>query len=90
VVVANRLPVDHVVADDGIARWSRSPGGLVTALEPVMRSTDGAWVGWVGQPGVELEPFTNDGIHIVPVPLSDADVQDYYEGFSNGTIWPLY
>ncbi|MBN9240231.1 MAG: trehalose-6-phosphate synthase [Micrococcales bacterium 70-64] len=86
VVVSNRLPVDR--APDG--SWVRSPGGLVTALEPVMRSADGAWVGWPGQPDLEVEPFENDGIHIIPVPLSEYDIANFYEGFSNDTLWPLY
>jgi trehalose 6-phosphate synthase len=90
VVVANRLPVDHVTDPDGEVTWGRSPGGLVTALEPVMREADGAWVGWVGQPGLELEPMEIDGMSLVPVPLSAEDVELYYEGFSNDTIWPLY
>ncbi|MEC8762695.1 MAG: trehalose-6-phosphate synthase [Actinomycetota bacterium] len=86
VVVANRLPVDR--DDDG--GWRRSPGGLVTALEPVMRKTEGAWVGWAGKPGLELEPFDFEGTHLVPITLSADEVQNYYEGFSNDTIWPLY
>ena len=90
VVVSNRLPVDRVVADDGSASWQHSPGGLVTALEPVMKANDGAWVGWAGQPDLEFEPFEADGIEIVPVPLSADEVQRYYEGFSNDTLWPLY
>ncbi|KPG85747.1 alpha,alpha-trehalose-phosphate synthase (UDP-forming) [Frigoribacterium sp. RIT-PI-h] len=90
VVVSNRLPVDRVVADDGAASWQHSPGGLVTALEPVMKANDGAWVGWAGQPGLECEPFEADGIEIVPVLLSADEVQRYYEGFSNDTLWPLY
>ena len=90
VVVSNRLPVDRVVADDGSASWKQSPGGLVTALEPVMRLADGAWVGWIGQPDGELEPFTHDGIRIVPLALSASEIENYYEGFSNDTIWPLY
>ncbi len=90
VVVSNRLPVDRVVAEDGSAAWKQSPGGLVTALEPVMRGADGAWVGWIGQPGGDLDPFTHDGIRIVPVALSDYEIENYYEGFSNDTIWPLY
>jgi alpha,alpha-trehalose-phosphate synthase [UDP-forming] len=90
VVVSNRLPVDRVVAEDGSAAWKQSPGGLVTALEPVMRDADGAWVGWIGQPGGELDPFTHDGIRIVPVALSAEEIENYYEGFSNDTIWPLY
>ncbi|HEY8319304.1 MAG TPA: trehalose-6-phosphate synthase [Amnibacterium sp.] len=90
VVVSNRLPVDREIAHDGTARWKPSPGGLVTALEPVMRTNDGAWIGWSGTAGDEVEPFTTDGMHLVPVTLSEDDVRDYYEGFSNDTIWPLY
>ena len=90
VVVSNRLPVDRVVAEDGSTSWKQSPGGLVTALEPVMRHTDGAWVGWIGQPDGDLAPFTHDNIRIVPVALSEAEIENYYEGFANDTIWPLY
>lgn len=90
VVVSNRLPVDHVVDGDGVSSWKPSPGGLVTALEPVMRAADGAWVGWAGRPDLELTPFDHDGIRIVPVPLSADDLEMYYEGFSNDTLWPLY
>lgn len=91
VVVANRLSVDRVVADDGSETWRTSPGGLVTALEPVMQSRRGsAWVGWPGSPDEELEPFIHDGIQLVPVSLSSQDVTEYYEGFSNATLWPLF
>ena len=86
VVVANRLPVDR---DPG-GGWRTSPGGLVTALEPVMRRADGAWVGWAGQADIDLAPFDADGLHLVPVPLSADDVENYYEGMSNDTFWPLY
>ena len=55
-----------------------------------MRSNGGAWVGWAGQPDLDLAPFENDGIEIVPVPLSSDDLENYYEGFSNDTLWPLY
>ena len=89
-VVSNRLPVDFEVADDGTESWRTSPGGLVTALEPLMRSSDGVWVGWPGVADRTFGPFVNDGISIAPVRLSAADLEDYYEGFSNDTIWPLY
>ena len=93
VVVANRLPVDVSVEDDGTDGgklvWRRSPGGLVSALEPVMQAAAGAWVGWSGSPDVEAEPFDSDGMHLVPVTLSAEDVADFYEGFSNDTLWPL-
>lgn len=55
-----------------------------------MRESDGAWVGWAGVADREFEPFENDGISIVPVPLSATDLERYYEGFSNDTLWPLY
>ncbi|MBB5632598.1 trehalose 6-phosphate synthase [Cryobacterium mesophilum] len=90
IVASNRLPVDSVVNADGGQGWSRSPGGLVAALEPVMHSHDGAWVGWAGEADLELDPFDIDGLHLVPVRLSAAEVREYYEGFSNDTLWPLY
>lgn len=90
VVVANRLPVDRVVSADGEESWRPSPGGLVAALEPVMHGVDGAWVGWPGQPDLHLEPFTTNGLRLIPIALSAQEIQDYYEGFANDTIWPLY
>ncbi|WP_165168576.1 trehalose-phosphatase [Rothia uropygialis] len=90
VVVANRLPVDRTVDDNGESKWRRSPGGLVSALAPVMSSHAGAWVGWHGAADEDLEPFDHDVFHLVPVTLSEGEVRRYYEGFSNATIWPLY
>ena len=90
VVVANRLPVDRVEGPDGTADWRPSPGGLVTAFDPIMHKRRGAWVGWHGAADEELEPFEDDGLALVPVPLSSSDVAEYYEGFSNATLWPLY
>ena len=90
VILANRLPVDRVQLPDGTDGWRRSPGGLVTALEPVMRANDGAWVGWPGAADDDLEPFVEDGLQLVPVHMSAQEVEEFYEGFSNGTLWPLY
>ena len=90
VVVANRLPVDISVSDDGELSWTRSPGGLVTAVLPVMQGTTGAWVGWSGAADITHEPFDADGVHLVPVALSKSEIELYYEGFSNDTLWPLY
>jgi len=90
IVISNRLPVDYEEGPDGETRWKSSPGGLVTALEPVMRAADGAWIGWAGVADREFAPFENDGISIIPVPLSEAELEEYYEGFSNDTLWPLY
>jgi trehalose 6-phosphate synthase len=90
VVVANRLPVDITVEPDGSLSWARSPGGLVTALAPIMQKNAGAWVGWSGSAGFDHEPFDGEGMRLWPVPLSEQEVADFYEGFSNATLWPLY
>ena len=90
VVVANRLPVDQVTEPDGTTRYQRSPGGLVTALEPFVAGRGGAWVGWSGAAGEAPKPFESGGMHLVPVELSEDEVDRYYEGFSNASLWPLY
>jgi trehalose 6-phosphate synthase len=90
VVVANRLPVERAADEQGVQGWRTSPGGLVSALGPVLQKRGGTWVGWSGAADEELEPFRVDGLDLVPVTLSAGEVSDYYEGFSNATLWPLY
>lgn len=90
VIVANRLPVDRVTLPDGTTEWRRSPGGLVTAIEPVMRANDGTWIGWPGGTETDLEPFEDEGLDLVPITLTQQEVEDFYEGFANATLWPLY
>ncbi|OBH83844.1 trehalose-6-phosphate synthase [Mycobacterium sp. E2989] len=94
VVVANRLPVDQERLPDGTKAWKRSPGGLVTALEPLLRRRRGAWVGWAGiaeeEPDFDDEPIVQEDLELRPVRLSTDDIAQYYEGFSNATLWPLY
>jgi trehalose 6-phosphate synthase len=95
IAVANRLPVQrreaHASAENGgeEAGWELSPGGLVTALRPVMATHTGAWVGWDG--GTKGMPPTlpDSRVSLVPVGLTAAQVRDYYRGFANGTLWPL-
>jgi trehalose 6-phosphate synthase len=89
VVVFNRLPVDAVTTATG-REWRRSPGGVVTALHPMLVARRGAWVGWAGGAGDAPEPFEHEGVQLHPVPLHPADLERYYEGQSNATIWPLY
>jgi trehalose 6-phosphate synthase len=90
VVVANRLPVDQVENDHGDQEWRTSPGGLVSALAPIMRKADGIWVGWSGGAGSSSAGFEADGMRLAGVQLSAEEVRDYYEGFCNATLWPLY
>lgn len=86
VVAANRLPVAW---SEESGEWEPSPGGLVSALAPVLSERGGTWVGWPGT-GRKESPGTLDGIRLVPVSLDDADIEEYYDGFCNGTVWPLY
>ncbi|WP_205849982.1 bifunctional alpha,alpha-trehalose-phosphate synthase (UDP-forming)/trehalose-phosphatase [Nakamurella flava] len=90
VVVANRLPFDLEKLPDGSTKARQAPGGLVTALAPILSRRHGAWIGWPGSADVELEPTTTDGLSLFPLPLSAEEVANFYEGFSNDTLWPLY
>jgi trehalose 6-phosphate synthase len=84
VIVANRLPVR--MGEDG---WELSPGGLVTALRPVMAAHSGAWVGWDG--GTRGIPATMPdlSVRLLPVGLTAGQVRQYYHGFANASLWPL-
>ncbi len=89
VVVANRLPVNRV-RRNGESEWHISPGGLVSALIPILQQERGIWIGWAGTKGSVPAPFEHESITNVPVPISRGELEDYYEGFSNRTLWPLY
>ncbi|GGM15101.1 bifunctional alpha,alpha-trehalose-phosphate synthase (UDP-forming)/trehalose-phosphatase [Nakamurella endophytica] len=90
IVVANRLPFDLEPQPDGTTKARQAPGGLVTALEPILSHRHGAWIGWPGTADVELEATTTDDLVLHPLRLSAEEVDLYYEGFSNATLWPLY
>lgn len=85
IVAANRLPVRR--AEDG---WERSPGGLVSALIPILQRNRGLWIGWGGRADEAIPRFGHDGIDHLPIELSAQEVEDFYLGFSNETIWPLF
>ncbi|MEX2626662.1 MAG: trehalose-6-phosphate synthase [Ilumatobacteraceae bacterium] len=82
--MANRLPVQRTAAG-----WALAPGGLVTALRPVMESRDGVWVGWDGGSRNAPRSLPSMQIGLRPVKLSATAVSEYYHGFSNRTLWPL-
>jgi len=94
IVVANRLPIESIGEPPDVV-WQRSPGGLVSALEPALQGQRAMWIGWSGRLSEDGEPTPGlpselDGVLIDEVPQSADDVRDYYEGFSNGALWPLY
>ncbi|MBW2713850.1 MAG: trehalose-6-phosphate synthase, partial [Deltaproteobacteria bacterium] len=89
-VLSNRLPFAVHRGPKGLEKHV-SPGGLVSALEPVLRKHGGIWIGW---PGLALnagESLNGCDLpyQVQPVELSEEDVRRYYQGFSNRTLWPL-
>ncbi|MEH0983923.1 alpha,alpha-trehalose-phosphate synthase (UDP-forming) [Micromonospora sp. CPCC 205556] len=90
VVVAHRLPIDDSAAPDGACEWRRSPGGLVSALHPLLRHSPATWVGWAGGTGAAPTLADVDGVRLHSVALTTDDLRDHYEGFANATLWPLY
>jgi trehalose 6-phosphate synthase len=63
-------------------------------LEPVLAARHGTWIGWTGAPSVPtdppIEPFEMENMRLRAVPLSAEEIERYYEGFSNSSLWPLY
>ena len=94
-IVANRLPVTVGVTDEGVD-VQRSAGGLATGLLRPHEQSGGLWIGWSGAPE-ELTPGQQTALdrelaamRLVAVPLTADQVTRYYEGFSNGVLWPLF
>lgn len=96
VIVSNRLPLS-VKKVDGKLEYSPSVGGLSTALSSYVESGQARWIGW---PGIALEDITNDEQaaitaklrkqHCYPVFLTKKQIDGFYNGYSNGALWPLF
>lgn len=89
VVLANRLPVRYSSNAHG-GEWLPSPGGLASALTAVLVKNNGLWVGWPGSSEHGTAPTKYDGIQLKSVDISEEEYADFYLGFSNATLWPLY
>lgn len=85
VIAANRLPVRRTAEG-----WETSPGGLVSALQPLVSSNGGMWFGWTGVADDDPGTFEVDGLTLHSVALTTEEIDGYYEGFANDTLWPLY
>lgn len=96
IVVSNRLPVNVSRDQKGQLVFEVSSGGLATAMSS-LDSSDRLWVGW---PGIASETLTTDERQQIitelekqgcyPVFLSSTEVELYYEGYANDTLWPLF
>ena len=96
IILSNRLPVQLQIAEGKIAAIP-SVGGLATGMKSVHREGESLWVGWSGLTREEIPESLEASIDSAlsehgcrKVPLSEEEVEGFYFGFSNRTIWPLF
>ncbi len=94
IIVSNRLPV-KISVDKNKLSYHTSEGGLATGLGSIYREGDNIWVGWPGlavtkatQKAEIVEHLATESMK--PVFLSAQEIEDFYEGFSNETLWPNF
>ena len=91
ILVSNRLPVTiGVDPATGEQVLNLSSGGLVTGLRPLHEGSGGLWVGYPGADPSEKIKRQLDERNLVPVDLDLQDYTDYYDGYANDAIWPLF
>lgn len=94
IIVSNRLPVS-LRLKQGKFEFKPSAGGLATGLGSIYKEGENIWIGW---PGNDVDnPQQRDEIvkelqvlKMAPVFLTKKDISEFYEGFSNETIWPAF
>ncbi|MCP5116976.1 MAG: trehalose-6-phosphate synthase, partial [bacterium] len=98
IIVSNRLPIVLHREDKGSWKIRPGSGGLVTALAPVLRNRGGLWIGWPGtveEEEIQLdellaEATRNSGYALRPVVITAEERRQYYQGFANEIVWPLF
>ncbi len=95
-IVSNRLPVTVRESKRGIV-VEPSAGGLASGLRPYFQSASATWIGWPGPLSASLSDAARRSLdeqmslhHLQLVELGKRDVEDYYDGFSNAVVWPLF
>lgn len=94
IIISNRLPVKVQREEDGLY-FTPSEGGLATGLSTVFKKGNNKWIGWPGmytQDEQERRTITKklQKENMLPLFLSEEEIHDFYEGFSNGTLWPNF
>ncbi len=96
IVVANRLPIS-VSKKEGQFHFRQSPGGLAVGLAALPESLERLWLGWPGLSSEHFKPEEKEHVkerlaeqNCTPVFLSQRHIDQYYLGFCNKTIWPLF
>ncbi len=92
-IVSNRLPI-KISHKEGSISYQTSEGGLATGLDSIYKQGNNLWIGWPGAEVQESEKkkVTDDMTeqNLCPVFLNQQEINDFYEGFSNETLWPLF
>jgi trehalose 6-phosphate synthase/phosphatase len=93
IIVSNRLPVRIQIADDQIS-YKQSEGGLATGLGSIYKEGNNIWIGWPGtfvEDPIQEQQITNGlrALNLKPVFLTQQEIENYYEGFSNRVLWPI-
>ncbi|WP_320113484.1 bifunctional alpha,alpha-trehalose-phosphate synthase (UDP-forming)/trehalose-phosphatase [Draconibacterium orientale] len=94
IIASNRLPVMINRSADGMT-ITPSAGGLATGLKSYHKDSDSVWIGWPGlMPETKNEEKEVIGLleteQCLPVFLNEELISNYYDGFSNATLWPLF
>ncbi|WP_455363672.1 bifunctional alpha,alpha-trehalose-phosphate synthase (UDP-forming)/trehalose-phosphatase [[Eubacterium] cellulosolvens] len=95
IIVSNRLPVT-ATRRGGKLHFKQSVGGLATGLESLYKSYNSLWIGWCGiatdygDNEQELKSQLKQQFSCLPVSLSKTEIDNYYDGFCNRMIWPLF
>ena len=96
IIVSNRLPVD-LKYNEGKLIVKSSTGGLATGMKSVHSEGNGIWIGWPGLTEEVISPEQKTEVNealakekCVSVPLNQYDIDNYYYGFSNAALWPLF
>ncbi len=96
IIVSNRLPLQVSIQENSL-EIVPSVGGLATGMKSVHAEGNGIWIGWSGIPENELSSELSNEVQskirnekCVSVPLTNQDIEEYYEGFSNRALWPLF
>src|SRR3954468_11489360 len=94
-IVSNRLPIATTVEGDRIA-FTQASGGLATGLRGFHEKTGGLWIGWPGT-SADLAPEIEAALTgqlreagIAPIFLTEQELREYYQDFSNGVLWPVF
>ncbi len=86
IVISNRVQAPQPGTGGG------AQGGLAVALNAALAEEDGIWFGWSGETSDnrELRFQTYGGVTSAVMDLSEQDVEEYYDGYANRTLWPLF